>query len=519
MGIRTLLSFAFITTLSIPTFGDASRTVQMDYDQVRKEIQKQLHARLGSIYKLNCAGQGITTRTPSGYNCGELPFGRIINGHQKEIFHFKMKKGRIKNIPNGHVDLSNEVNFQLLLDRAQHGAWEKIDIIDYRDRPHVRIKREIYNNIFLRFYQGANQLNTVACTYLPGLIFRSPMKKINLHGQQRKKIAFWWKTLRFSGSANVDPGYARFQPTKLCSVFKTRLVGNTVSGLNQSTQLVALGYPQVKPFNIHGLKVTNVKAHVHGWLARLIVGVLKTFGVLDAPALIRAEIEKGIRQTIDSRLRVSKQDIMSGRYFSKILATHQIKTPLTRNINSALLSSINSSTSNVRVFEQSIEDQCYRSFAALEHRTSANFSDREVNNFCRGLTAQVVVRPFERNRRELNLGCYARYFPVQGNYNILNRPRNPKWRTQCHAATRIIVRGPASSSDTQQCLLNNISNGNSQFATVNNCIDTVVRDFSGLRTLNDLRQVMNSSDPVGTMMRMGFTRSAAQRISRLLGAI
>ncbi|MEM7646878.1 MAG: hypothetical protein AAF203_08220 [Pseudomonadota bacterium] len=517
-------SMGVLFALSVGSLSYASSsTVETSYGEVANEIHRQMNAELAKIYRIDCGGQPNSKRTPSRYRCGEIPFGRILNGKHKQIFKFDIRRGRKKNLSRGgFVNLNNNVSFPVLMERNQSFSHENISMIDFKKPIDVVMSNRIDKNLFIRMTPKKNELTSLACTYIPGFRSVVPRRTLHLSGKAKTKVKFIFSlgtvTTNFSGSAHVNVGDIRVKNIKVCGVFKTKLIGAGSSSIRPVTSLVSLSYPKLNNLSVNGLKVHvfNVRKHNKGVLGA-IANVLDTFGIIDVRNIVRNELEKGVRQEVSRNIRISTNDIRNGNWFKKAINTEVAKAPFKRNIIASFRSAINRSTSGVKVFEEKVDSQCFAGFRDIERQTGARLDDEAVEQFCEDLTVRVRVSPFTRKANFQQRGCYNHFFTTDG-YARPNRKRiNPNWKTQCKLTTDISIDGPSSLTGSRKCLLDGFIAGRSEADIVNRCRNTVIRDFVSLRSLSELQRVVRAADPESTLRSLGLTSSAATRVAQVLG--
>lgn len=350
--------------------------------------------------------------------------------------------------------------------------------------------------------------------YVPELHLEVPGETVHLEGYQKKK--FWFVTIKgkFTSTSKVQPGEITATNGEICAVFKTTLEGDSPEELRPKTDLVKVEYPEFGKLSIEGLKVTDTKVKIHGFLASLVSKILKWFGVLDIPEMIQKQVQKEIQKKIDKELKVSVDDVKKGRWFAKAIEGKLSKSQLTRDVFRTFRSSISGSTNRPRVFKKRFVDECMAVMGSLERQYNVELKPSAVRSTCRNLVVEVSVLPFARPAKYVDRGCYNHFFAL-GSYTAARK--DPSWLHQCALSTRITVEGPDISSRTRNCLFNQFVEGASRSEILAACQGVAITELTGIRSINHFQQIVGSVDPIAVMLRLGYSQEQIRQIAAILG--
>lgn len=523
MGYKALnhwIYFAAITVLVCCGTATAADSYFNDisYKQINAEIKEKFYDFINPLYGkgTDCEKKKYGTKTKSNYFCGEIPFGKVINRQKKELFTYKIKKGKIQNISGGAVYLSHDVDFKVHMDRRQYGSDQRIQMIDSGKHGKMRVTRYFGRSIFLQHKPAGQSLLTVACLYAPGVRIEVPERTVHLNGYQKKKFLFFSYKGKFSANAKIKTGKLSTKNAKICGLFKTELHGENRNNLKPVVNLVRVQVPSIESLKQEGLKVGRANVKLHGFLANLFSSVYGFFTGKSLPELIRIKVEQGVHSRINKQIRVSKGNIQSGQWFKEILKSKLGNIKFTKNVFKALRSGVRRSIKTPRIFEERLENQCFRVFRDVERQFGVNLDEEAVASTCADLAIHIELTPFVRRAEYKQRHCYNSF------YSLFNQKMNHKkldWKKGCAISQKITIEGTRRLSNSRDCAVEGLMSGLTSFEVAEQCRDTFIEDLTKI-TVEDIRRVLDSEDPIGTLREeVGLSKTNAERIGRILGFI
>lgn len=468
---------------------------------VRAEVVKQFE----QLYGTNCLLEPYARKSKSGYFCGELPMGKIVDDGHKSLLSFKLKKGEIKKLNRGAVNLSRDAEFQLLLKRRGRSTQAKISLIEKKRAEDVTIQWRVDRNVFVRTSPHGQSLWTHACLYLPQLEAVIKPQTLYFDGHQKKK--FLWKSIKgkFTASSDVSVGSITIQEARVCSVFKTTMEGPSVDKLRPKTELVKMGLPEIIKMEVSGLKVTNTKAKLKGTFAKIFSSVLKAVGIADIPAMIRAEVQTAVKREVNRQLSVTEAEIRNGTWVRKSFAHLFSESKITKNTALAFRDGTRNAFEEARRVPNSFSEDC-----SISLRQASRLIDpTHTTQFCRHLFYDVKFQPFARFQKYIDRGCYDHNFPI---FAYPGEPENMTWRSECAVVATLTIAGHSQSEKSLRCLANEFRLKRSRSELQARCSSQLVADYLGLKQASHVEALNRSPNPQAELLRLKYSQAELLRI-------
>ncbi|MCB0412008.1 MAG: hypothetical protein KDD22_05745, partial [Bdellovibrionales bacterium] len=167
------------------SYNDISKTIELG-----EELAKQF---LWPVRDCSKVGSWMDFRKEkSQYECGEIPYGQIINKNEKLMYTIKFDG--LDGKTNGTSYDVSGANIPIYMRRLQKRSSDKIKHLSTKSTEVVAIDNGILDNIFYRFSSSEGALMTHVCFMSPGLQIHSDKTKIRVKAKKKK----WFITLKGS---------------------------------------------------------------------------------------------------------------------------------------------------------------------------------------------------------------------------------------------------------------------------------------------------------------------------------
>jgi len=521
--MKNLFKICALLLLSTSLFASENYYYNVSYNDINNKIKEQFHSEIYSLYskdnhEINCSEKNNNTQTPSGYKCGEIPLGDLYKKNKKKIFDFTLNKGNLYHTKDTGVYLKKNVNLKLLLNRKQYQSKEKIRLIDKRKLTNVQLSDRIDKNLFIKHYPRGQKLFSEVCYYAPGLNIEIPSEPLHFYAYKKVKVLFWTLKGEAYMSSRIAPGKMRTKNEKVCALFSTSADINVESPEKSRIipKLIKVGFPEVRSLKMEGLQVYGTKVSYKPWWAKVIVRVLKFFGIIDITKMIKNELETQIQSQIDNRIKISMKDLRSGKLFKKYLESALGKGVLTKKFLKSVRNALKDVTPTDKMYQKDFENSCFEIFKQIENQHNIVFDENILNTNCKGLALNIKVTPFYKRKLYAERGCYDKNYSSVLDYTTVDRhDKNLDWKHQCALSAQYSVEGLDELKGTRKCIFEGLINGDSQSQITAHCSEKALQELFSVEDLNTLYQMLESSNPTDFLIDRGFSNEDAEIITSI----
>lgn len=405
-------------------FDGISRVLEVGEKLVRKA--------LWPVWSCQHVGGPFDRRDPKKqYECGEVPYGEILNKDEKllTVLEFEGLSGK----QDGVSYTVSAVNLPIYMSRHQQAASDSILHLDSQSESSFTVREEILDRPFYRLSPEAGHLISNVCLHSPGLSFWSDSTRI--HVKAKKKVLFI--SLKGSADIYVQPGTMSFSKAKVCSSFKT-----TLGQQGPKFELVQIEAPELTDLSHTGLEIrVNVKPQ---GILKIISSIVRLVGIN-----LEKKVEKMLKDKIEEQVKgqietITKEDIESGQWLVKYVNKDLFEGKVVQELEMGLSPEVESWGPGS---ELDLTAHLQAGCMALARHARGKWQNRfEV--ICRN-SFELKAYLFLDSEEKRALGCYDHYFSTQ------DRKRNGEkawWAKSCEIQNRFEVKTAARLAPLYECI-------------------------------------------------------------------
>lgn len=418
----------------------------VDYNQVSLVLDFAMdlvRQRFMMLVPCSKVGTSIDLRDDKKqYECGEIPYGDIINANTKKVFEFNVERQKGK---TSGVEYSVDgLSIPLFASRKQNSGTASISHLNVGKKVKFKTSTQYLKHSFIKLVPTENELYTSVCSFVPG--FRISSSVLKTKGEFKKK--HWgFIPLRAEAQVEVDPGYLDFDHAEICGSFKTSISDS----FKPTVELVNVKIPRFANLKNVGLK-TKVNVDAKGFLA-FINGITKIFGY-NIEKKIADAANKSIQDTVKDELdKIREGDVKSGAYFSKIVDAQLFDKIVVKDIDTALKRKLAQNGPGHPInLGHRLEAACLSVGSKLDDALGPLFA-----KLCRD-SFKLDVGLFLTDPVSLEKGCYSHYFNPGA-----RKDKNGKlhwWAKTCEVQNRVSLTVPKLMVPIYDCLAELTRHGN-----------------------------------------------------------
>ena len=469
-----------------------SKTFSVDYATLSGLIKENYDDLLDSfVRRKDCQQVGSNTDSRPGkeqYNCGELPFGDIIDSKKKIVLSIDIER-TIGESEGFDYDIEGK-SVDYFLERNQYEGAVTIPHLDSSADKTVATSKNFGDDLFLRITPDGSQATVDACLIIPGM--KTYSDPIELKGKMKKKILI--TSLRADVSIALNLGYMEFDSANVCASFELSF---DPYGLPEF-DLIKIDELKYKNLRHEGHSI-NVTANATGLLS-FIQSITKVFGYNiedEIETKIRVEVERKTNATMNIR----KEDIRSGKW-----AAEFINVAFAQSFIKEYSTMIQQSLKDIGLGKVKVKDSLRAvCFAAVSGTAMSNSVKDSLVNICK-LAPELKIDLFHVDQQSAQKGCYSYFFNPLENEN--QDGSNKWWNEDCLLSTHIELEINEMLKPSIDCVVDAI---NKKVWPVDHCAEPI-KDLIENYKNGNLAEVMEQTEVID----FDFNDINLDRINELL---
>jgi hypothetical protein len=444
-------------------FGDAAKILNGGEKLVKAAMWPVDCARVGTILDLRPENKQ--------YECGEVPYGKILDNKRKEVFVFDFEG--LNGKENGVEYRVSKATIPLILMRDQQAGSSSLVKLTTNKLEGVSIPQEIMESIYYRLSPENGTLRSDICAFIPGLELGSTEQKVTVHAQ--KKV-LWIIKLKGSADIHVQPGTMSFKSAKVCSTFRSSAI-NTAGKFKPWFRFEKIAAPEFENLKFKGLDV-NVKVNLSGIL-KIISSILKIVGFNLEKKIAKMVEEAIVKETGSTIEKVTKNDIETGKWLEKYVNAELFKGKVVNELEKKTGPSMDAGGPGS---EADLSAQIEAACKFMAQAYPGAHLENQFEQLCRS-SFQIKLQFFIDNPADRAKGCYDAFFAAD------EAKSNPWWKKGCKIRNTLEVIAPAPLAPFYDCVITMITDSPKAFLTANACKDELDLAKAHLSTL-DIAQLV-----------------------------
>ncbi len=442
-------------------------TIQFTYGQLLEYLTPAAQEALDSALNQDCYNTKkkrgpYNAQFKSTYNCGEVPYGKIINKvPEKSVFDLNLAKGKVLfrykgdltearagEEAVGDIRMLKPFQLQVRMNRKQKASYVTSPLLDTKKNASLKVSSNIGETVTIRNTPKSGALYSLVCAYLPGFQVRSLTNTFHAEASYRWRFWIFSATERLSVSAQIHDGALKSDSSKACATIRTT-VQQAGSEYTPKVQVLDVSYPTTQGLKLTGLKPKKVDVHIHTLGLKIANFILRILGKDDIQMMITKNIQDQMKQTVDPMIRTTLKDVETGKVFEQMIE-ETLKNKPVKDIVAAYKTAIKSGVEAQELtYKADISAQCMEYVTGYLSDLGIGFVPNAIRDYCSNMIADLDLMPFVKDTDYEKKGCYAHpHSPLP----YTAKGANTWWKDQCGFTARARVTVPIEIGEELQCL-------------------------------------------------------------------
>lgn len=389
----------------------------LPFGAISESMKAPLQAGVGQFVR-----NSSCTNVPSTqYECGEIPFGTILDRHRKLVTTMDLGKSfQGKNGKQSYNFASTDgkdIHLKIYMNRQQRPGTQVLLYLPTQRTAALNMSDKLGEHILFALTPRGGLVDTQVCTMIPGL--EVDVDSIQLKGEARKSDALPFGIDAVAkGTVTIDPGQLTFDQAFACATLRLTFTN---------------GVPQLSLKDFSGIKFQKVSHK--GLQVKKNIKVSGVLGFFDNLFNLGVEdrfkdaIHKEVTKKVNKEVAISANDVKNGSYLSKYIDKGKLE-PLVEQANKHLQKSFRESGYITELSERVTQAACATAFASLGLSTQAQV---ELTRLC--ISPQIQVKGLYASPQS-HADCYRAYFDPRGGQSLGG---SDWWKTSCQMIIRTEV--------------------------------------------------------------------------------
>lgn len=378
--------------------------LDVSFGQVSTLMQSYIDTALEPVVqRTNCS-----SISDSSYQCGEIPFGTIVDSSRKEIFNIDISS--FSGSDSGANYSLNGATISVYLNRQANASQIQIDSLDKVGTATFPTSPLLGDDVYQLLNPQNGTLLHTTCLVLPGMT--ASADPITLTGTVRKSVFFLLPDIVSNVTVHIDAGSMKTDATNVCLELSTTVDANGLPVV----KLVKMDTPTYIGLVNSGLNVTVTASLDSFW--SFINDITSLFGTNIKKIIVNAVTSRA-QAVAQNTINVKEADVTSGAYIAKYLAGTQT-TQMLSAFTTSLRTTLQQNGWGNSSIQDAVKTLCVAAIAGMSLPTE---QAQQVAQLC-VLAPTLNVSLFVDDESQRSQGCYGAFFNPRSPSDASG---NPKW--------------------------------------------------------------------------------------------